>query len=380
MMDLQTLMLLDDGSAQVPVRPVSGARLATSAPWLRLADDWRAWPWRYCSALELLSRAPMDQDLFLAWAQGLGFTGVRVLTTHAHAPGLPPSIGLARLPTLLGALKSRGMGVELVALADTGTQGLSRGAMRAHVVALGAIAAAADLPTTIELFNENGHPTQQLDAADTGFLRELRALIPSRVPVSLGCWGADFFESYPGGDYITQHRERGRDTFQEVARVKHLIELSHDSGKFVVDDEPIGAGEVDEAGKRSANPARFFAQGVLDRLGNVGGTFHFNDGVPARVPGPVQQQCAEAFIHGSTLVPDDAVFSFRNDSSGGGITQGADWSRVFKLFGLVRNGGVPSYVVALGVTGDYSARYVNGWRPSGVVAERPGVQVIEVVR
>jgi hypothetical protein len=194
--------------------------------------------------------------------------------------------------------------------------------------------------------------------------------------VAFGCWGNDFEENYPGGDYVTQHRDRGRDVFEEAARVKHLIELTDAKDKLVVDDEPIGAAEADVAGKRSANPARYFAHAVLGRLGGLGSTFHFDAGVPATLPGPQQENCADAFIAGATIVPDGEVYRFFNDSVGG-VTQGADWNNVFKLFSFI---GPKAYLVALGVKGDFAPRYTGGWRPVGVVAERPGVQVIEVTR
>lgn len=374
---------LTGGDAAAPVHgggAVSALTLGTSAPWLRLADG-RVWRYRYVTALELLSRSSEEQDAYLDWAQGENFTGVRVLTTHAHNPPLPPELGRAQLPALFEKLRARGMGAEPVALADTKTQGLTRDDMRRHVAGIGAIVAAAGLPLSIELANENAHPTQQPDLTDPAFLLELRALIPASIPVSLGsccCGLSDTEELYPGGDYSTPHLDRSRATFEEVARIKHLIEWS--PRRFVVNDESIGAAEVDKPGSRCANPSRFFAQGLLDRLGDLGSTFHCDDGVPAHVPGTVQQACARAYVAGATLVPDDAVFRFVNDSNGGAITSGADWSRVFKLFGFINTAGGPSYLVALGVTGTYAPMFANGWKLGRTVAEWPGVQVLEVTR
>lgn len=386
MMDAATFLLLSvDGppaSGGGGAAPVSAVTLGTSAPWLRLADG-RVWRYRYVTALELLSRSDAEQDAFLEWAQANGFTGVRVLMTHAHVPPLPPgALQQTRLIALFEKLRAHGMGAELVALADTRTQGLDRPAMHAHVLAVGAHAAGSGLPISLEIANENAHETQQPDLQDTAFLRELRALIPASIPVSLGsccCGQPDTMELYTGGDYSTPHLDRSRDTFAEVARIKHLIEWP--TRRLVVNDESIGAAEVDIPGKRCANPSRFFAQGLLDRLGDLGSTFHCDDGVPARVPRPNQQACARAYIAGATLVPADAIFHFVNDSNPGGITHGADWSEVFKLFGFVNvDTAGKSYVVALGVTGPYAPVFVNGWRVTGTVADWPGVQVLAVTR
>jgi hypothetical protein len=360
--------------------PVSVLTLGPSAPWLRLADG-RVWRYRYVSALDLLSRTNAEHEAFLDWAQATGFTGVRVAATTRHDPPLSPWLGRSRLPRLFDGLASHSLGAEIIALCDTRLQGLNRIEMRIHVAAVGALAAGSGLPISIELANENGHSSQQADLTDVAFLRELRALIPASIPVSMGCWGDDTRDAYPGGDYSTVHLDRGRETWAEVARIKHLFEWP--TRRFVVDDEPNGAGEVDIAGKRSANPARFFAQGVLDRLGDLGSTFHFDLGVPARVPdsASVQQACARAYIAGATFIDGDDTFRFVNDSTSGSITRGADWSRCFKLFGFINydNGG-PSYVVALGVTSDYAPRYVNGWMSTQIAASMPGVTVTEVTR
>lgn len=374
---------LTGGDAAAPVHgggAVSALTLGTSAPWLRLADG-RVWRYRYVTALDLLARTDAEQDAFLDWAQTTGFTGVRVLTMASITASLPPEVGRARLPALFEKLRARGMGAELVALADTRPQGMDRADMRRHVAELAVHATDSGLPISIELANENAHPTQQSDLTDPAFLRELRSLIPASIPVSLGsscCGLSDTEELYPGGDYSTPHLDRSRATFEEVARIKHLIEWS--PRRLVVNDESIGAAEVDKPGSRCANPSRFFAQGLLDRLGDLGSTFHCDDGVPAKVPGTNQQACARAYIAGATLVTDDAVFRFVNDSNPGGITSGADWSRVFKLFGFINTGGGPSYLVALGVTGTYAPTFANGWKLGRTVAEWPGVQVLEVTR
>jgi hypothetical protein len=114
---------------------------------LRLADG-RPWAWRYASAFTILARSDGEQDAFLDWAQGKHFTGLRILTTAVLLADLPPDVGRARLPAFLEKLAARGMGAEVVALADTKPRGMSRAAMREHVAGVAAIVAAAQLPLT----------------------------------------------------------------------------------------------------------------------------------------------------------------------------------------------------------------------------------------
>ena len=361
----------------VPLTPVTFGTLSVRGrDLIQNAQPYRA---RYLTALDLLARTDAEQDAFLDWARDTGFNGVRVLTMASITANLPPAQGLAKTRDLYIKLRVRGMGAMFIALADTKPLELDRAAMRSHVIALGAYVDVMDIPAIIQLANENAHDTQQDDLADLAFLRELRSLIPAHVPVSMGsncCGLPDSVPLYDGGDVASFHLDRNRPQWHEVARIKHLIELNI----CACNEEPIGAGEIDEPGRRSSHPERFFAQGVLDRLGNIASVFHFSDGVQAVLPRPVQRLCAIDYIAGATLVPDDQSFRFVNDSIGDAATSGANWDRVFKLFSFINTGAGPSYVVALGVIGDFSATYANGWRFGRIVAERQGIQVIEVVR
>ena len=62
--------------------------------------------------------------------------------------------------------------------------------------------------------------------------------------------------------------------------MRSLAALSAATGKFVVDNEPIGAAEAPEPRRRDSAPEAFFAQGVVSRLLEVGSTFHCEDCLP----------------------------------------------------------------------------------------------------
>jgi hypothetical protein len=98
------------------------------------------------------------------------------------------------------------------------------------------------------------------------------------------------------------------------------------------------------------------------------------------VPGTQTDACAAAFIAGATIAPDGASFRFVNDSAGDGITHGADWSHVYKLFGFINRDASGRPISSRSASPATRATYANGWHAVRVVAERPGVQVIEVQR
>lgn len=341
----------------------------------RCTKDGRIWQPRYVTGfplLELLAHGKEAQaDAFLTWAQTEGFNGVRVLSMIAITAQLTPDEGAAAFPALAGKLKARGMGLELVALADTRSYpGLDLGGQVQRVCAE---ARGVDQPVTVETANEPYHATQSDAVHDYSNLPKWSQ--GCGVPVAYGA-GANDYDSDPQGDYVTRHLDRGRDLWNRVRRVKDLGDLAASLKKLVGDDEPIGADETDQPGKRSAQPQEFFAQGVLDRLFGLASTFHCTDCIGAKVPGTVQQQCAAAYIAGATLVPDDASFQYLNDHYG--VTDGADWSKVIKVYSFI--GATKSYTVLIGLTGDPAVKWVNGWHPVGVIAERPGIQVVEIAR
>ena len=148
-----------------------------------------------------------------------------------------------------------------------------------------------------------------------------------------------------GGTFVVVHVRRSGDRWTRVARMRSLAGLSAATGKFVVDNEPIGAAEIPDRGRRDSAPEAFFAQGVLSRLLDVGSTFHCEDCLPARVPGPVQRQCADAFVEGRRIVPEDVESDDRGRRVGR-RTRCSSGRR--QCPGLQRNGRRPRMVADTG--------------------------------
>jgi hypothetical protein len=194
--------------------------------------------------------------------------------------------------------------VEIVALAGTKDQSLTTDAIREHVSGIGRIAA-AHANAVIELANENAHPSQVAELNDAAFLRALRALIPADVLVSFGsnCCGqgaspAKYPAALRAGDYLTVHTDRSEVSARRLSSLAALRDLSTATKRYVVADEPIGAAERDQPGRREAEPETFFDQAAEARKLGIGMTFHCEDCLQAVVPGSVQRQCADAFIRG----------------------------------------------------------------------------------
>ena len=149
--------------------------------------------------------------------------------------------------------------------------------------------------------------------------------------------------------------------------------------KPVVSDEPIGAAEADQAGRRSANPAEFFGQGVLARVFEFGATMHMESGLHATLPGPIERACARAFIEGSTLWPDQLDTQFENAGwARSPVKRAAFDETVVRVYSALA--GYRGWMVFVGLTGDPRLELSEGWTRGRKVAGYQGVEVWGVSR
>jgi hypothetical protein len=275
--------------------------LALTAPSIRVEgarfvrDDGRAFTWRGITAFRLVEQVAggheADADRYLAWCAAHDITVVRVLAMAKHVFALPPDRGVAALPRLLDLAAKRGLQVEVVALADTASYTFD---IERHVTAVGAACAHAG-NCFIELANEPYHATHAPPVHDRAFLTRLRALVPRGIPVALGA--ASEPGDSGGGDYATVHlsRDTGKGGWAHVEAIKGVANLPARLGVPVVSDEPIGAGERLEPGRRDNDPARFAAAARATQAAGLGATFHYTGGIQAIIPSGRQLACFDAW-------------------------------------------------------------------------------------
>lgn len=313
----------------------------------------------------------------------LGGTLTRVFCGALPWAGQSPGHVYDRLPAFLDACRERSLHAYLSYITEAGTGY----ALDGHVREIEDIVTGRD-NVLRECANEPWHGSQggKLDAAR---LRDLCARMAG--PRNPGAPTADegpeakAFASF--SDFIGPHLNRGhdgttrRDKWDMIRRIRELELVSAETGLPVIDNEPIGADEASEFGRREADPSVFFTQGVLDGI-IAGGIFHSQSGLWADRLGPNQRLCAEAYMAGSNLWPDDVRPAFRNSAVNGGWEDSpVQWHNV--------NGCTRAYsgiwgdeglTIALGIRGDHGVRFGHGWRPVDVLAERPGVTVWRVSR
>jgi hypothetical protein len=256
-----------------------------------LKPDGSVFHWRGISAFRLLEFVAhgreKDADAYLRWAASKRLNVVRVFAMADGIFQLAPEDGLRALPRLLEIARTHGIFVEVVAFTGTSVIKTDRAAF---VKAIGAICARHP-NALLELANEPGHPTQAKEMHDPAHLQSLLPLVPKEVPVALG--SVEYHDGFAAGTYVTWHSPRGGDWVKKVAEGAALLEKFR---KPVINDEPIGAADKPEPGRRDNDPARFRAAAAAMRRAGLGATFHYDGGIQTRLPTKIETACLDAWL------------------------------------------------------------------------------------
>jgi len=223
-------------------------------------------------------------------------TVVRVLARARHLFTLSSAEGLRALPELCRLAATRGIQVQVVALADTA--GLTRAALVAQLRDVGALCDAHD-NAILECANEPYHGTQSRWVMPV--VAEFAG--PARAMWAQGAARRDGSAELARGTWVAAHLARRGERWAREARVAVLGELSCRTGKFVVSNEPIGAASRAEPARRDDEPEAFRAQALLARLAGVGATFHYEGGLRGRLPEGRELACFLAWREGFQAVP-----------------------------------------------------------------------------
>ena len=312
-----------------------------------------------------------DADAYLAWAASKKLTVVRVLAMAGGIFPLPPDEGVRALPRLLDLAQKHGIIVEVVALASTSEYTFD---IDAHVRAVARIC--AEHPNAVlELANEPGHRSQAAVVHDPEYMQRLATSLPREVPVSLG--SVEYDVRFAQGSYVTWHAPR-KPEWAHILIIAGGADLIRRFNKPVVSDEPIGAGDRVEQGRRDNTPERFRAQALVSRLAGLGATFHYNGGVQSARPTATEMACLDAWTEGLDALPRHAGDrgTFRRAEANDPLVS-FDPGQVAAVF--VRATDRNASVLAVGVKGDPRLQARAPWRQA-TIKQWPGVLLIGAER
>lgn len=324
----------------------------------------------WSSALVILTKNDSDRDSFLDWLVATGFNGLRVFGGALTWAPQNPDQATLRLPALMKAAADRGLYVEVSSLTDTGKVTYDkRGHIRGQASALNSAENGI-----LEFANEPWHPTQDDQTHDPNYLLSLRSEVSPNVKFALGAAEDDESDVYTGGQYVTAHLNRGRDEWNMVRRVRELENLSAATQKFVMNNEPI------KAGSQNSNPSIFFTMAVLNRIFEVGGIYHSDIGLNARVP-PANSQdqlLADSYVRGARLITTMDKMTFKNATWADSPVKSFDTDAAVRVYSGLSPGA--NVCCVLGITGDPKIVMQNEWQLGDILDEMPQVKVYNLVR
>jgi len=295
---------------------------------------------RILGASVLTALAPgRDPRPVLDEVAGLGFNLVRIFCGALPWASQDLSHVYANLPGVLQACSDRGLNAYLAYHTEAGT-GYD---LEQHTDEVEAIAGTYPVVVLREVANEADHPTQG-DRLSPDRCADLADRMNG--PVLHGATITDDESMlYAGREGNAVHLDRGRDPWNMVRRVREIYGRSEENGLPSTNQEPIGADEVEQPGKRLTDPAIFDTMGALGRLFDVLSLFHSEDGLQTRTMRPVTKACAQAFVRGFRAWSGAEELQYRNTGHDGSPVKAANFDRVIRVY----SGVVPDWRSALTV-------------------------------
>ena len=323
--------------------------------------------WRGITAFRLADYIADGQEAeamrFLDWAAAQKLTVVRVLAMMGGQFDLRPEDGRRALPRVLALAAERGLYVEVVALAGTADIAVN---LQEHVDAIAAILT-RHANGVLEIANEPVHPSQSAEVQNPGVLKALADRVPPDILVSLG--SIERGDGFGAGTYITWHapRDSGRGGWGHVLALAEGAHLLSRWKKPVISDEPIGAGEVLQPGRRDNEPSRFRAAALLSRLTGAGATFHYEGGLHALVPQGRELASFNAWNEAWTMLPADVERTGTFRAADGAdsterVVRDLDRDAVTGVF--ERGDASRAFILVLG-TAASPISLVEGWKITG---------------
>jgi hypothetical protein len=270
--------------------------------------DGSLWRWAGISSFLLLKQVVNNEDVSLALQEAisLGANHVRVLgaVSWGGTIFLSPKGNnryYSALANLFDECAAAGLYCHFVALASTSAyQGLPGtlpilADQQAHWARVAEVCAGRT-NVILDLVNEYDHPAQAVDP--TKFSRPAIGCLCSR-----GSATADRDPATPVWDLELFHTARDQEWMRKL---KAAREYSDRDNRPCAVDEPMGANETAQPGRRDNNPDHFFDAGAVAGLLTTGATFHSEAGLTSSPLGPIQRQCAEAFFLGLHATPVEA--------------------------------------------------------------------------
>jgi len=331
----------------------------------------KLWQWRGVTDFLLFWKFLTGQDIteIVNERIGLGFNTFRVLGMNSwpESPNFFPQAHgdyYSRLSAFADLLASKGMRFELTVFADAQVVMTNAAEQDAH--------AARVIDTLngkwnvfIEWVNE---PFQNIPgggqrAYDIGkrFQGTTRLLAAS----------GDYSDPPLTLDYLTIHTDRGAEW---PRKSKDAIEYQWAFHILAIGDEPMGAAEFNQPGRRSNNVSDFGDAAGVFALQTNGATFHSEEGLFSKHFGPTVTACARAWIQSMTVIGSVPQTGQYTAGHLGNCPFEHDDAFALRTFAQILGG--EAWVVVVRPTASWTPRLKNGWR----IENNPAPHIYHVVQ
>ena len=178
-------------------------------------------------------------------------------------------------------------------------------------------------------------------------------------------------------DYLTVHTDRGPEW---PRKIKDLLEIRDGfgdasdprnwfagSGRPTIGDEPIGADETEQPGRRSASSSDFAQAFGVCASYSAGCTFHSEAGLRSNLLGPHQLDAAKAILDVWSFIPPDAQTG--QYTRGGLGTLPVAWPNdavSLRTYGVIL--GADAWVTNVRPASGYGLAPAAGWRIVGTIS------------
>ena len=305
----------------------------------------------------------------------LGYNGVRVFAGHLEWAGQTAAYARSGLGIFFEACQIRGLYVLVSAITDSGIEDYN---LEEHIDEIGAVCAQYD-NTLLEIANEPYHETQRREVHDFAYLRGLAARVPADVLVGLGAAADD--ESLDGrdGEFIPIHLDRGRDTWNEVRRVREAEAVEDATGKPAIIQETTKAYDLEQEGKWESRPEYFYALGVNGRLFEVGIVFHSENGLQAQPLDAATEACARDCVAGFTAIPLDVpTLEYHNAGDPASPVHRANFDNVVRCHSAID--GNRGWTFAEGIADGKDPEIEWNWPVHDLIDTRPQLRLYAATR
>lgn len=304
----------------LPPRPVDGTEagaIAVDRP-IMVDQDGAIWQWKGFTDFLLLYRYLTGVDIqpYLTERIGLGANVLRVLSMVAWddiSPRFYPQDFphyYTRIRDFVDLLADAGVRCEFTVFADAQIVMPDEDDRQAHLAnVLDALDGCWNV--FVEIANE---PFKNLPGGDQEAIDLAAQAQGHGLLIASGEYSS--WPPAPTADYGTTHCDRTEDW---PRRCKDLMDRCDESDDTPwLGDEPMGAAEQTEPGRRDADPNNHAWYAAGSAMFAPGATFHCDDGIHSNTPiGPQQTECARAFFWALDWVPNEAqTWSYQRGDMG----------------------------------------------------------------